>query len=85
LATWAASEFGDHKLLHEDLGSLISKIGKKEEKVALKAAEIVRRLHSRVKPNEQERFGFRAPMEGDAELALNSVAFLIRELGWASD
>jgi hypothetical protein len=36
-----------------------------------------------VKPNEQERYGLRPPMEADAELALNSVGFLIRELGWA--
>jgi hypothetical protein len=85
LATWAVSEFGDAHLLHEDLGPLLDKIAKKREMVAFKAAEIVRRLHSRVKPNEQERRGLRPPMEADAELALNSVAFLIRELGWAAD
>jgi hypothetical protein len=83
LATWAALEFGDTGLLREDLGPLLEKLGEKREMVAFKAAEIVRRLHSRVKPNEQERYGFRPPMEADAELALNSVAFLIRELGWA--
>jgi hypothetical protein len=85
LATWAASEFGDVRLQQEDLGHLIQTINGKRQMVALRAAEIVQRLHSRVKPNEQERYGFRPPMEADAELALNSVSFLIRELGWARD
>src|SRR5579872_6359825 len=85
LATWVASEFNDACLLHEDLGHLIVVIEKQRKMVALRAAEIVQRLHSRVKPNEQEKRGLRPPMEADAELALQSVAFLIRELGWARD
>jgi hypothetical protein len=85
LATWAADQFKEESLLREDLGSVIQKISKKREMVALRAAQIVQRLHSRVKPNEQERFGFRPPMEDDAELALKSVGFLVRELGWARD
>lgn len=55
LATWAMSEFSDARLLNEDLGPLLEKLGKKREMVAFKAAEIVRRLHSRVKPHEQEK------------------------------
>lgn len=84
LATWAASEFGNAELLQEDLGRLLSVIGAKRKMVALSAAQIIQRLHSRVKPNEQERYQVRPPMEADAELALNSVGFLIRELGWAA-
>ena len=79
-------KFDEKRLLQEDLGSLIEKIETKSGKgkmVALRAAEIVQRLHSRVKPNEQERYSVRPPMEDDSELALKAVAFIIRELGWA--
>jgi hypothetical protein len=85
LGTWAASEFADTRLLHEDLGPLLGKVGKKKEMVAFKAAEIVARLHSRGKPNEQERRDLRPLMEADAELALNSVAFLVREFSWVKE
>lgn len=85
LATWAAFKFGDTKLLHTDLGNIIQKLKAKEDRVALRAGEIVQRLHSRVKPNEQVRYGFRPPLEDDSELALNCIGFIIRELGWASE
>jgi len=84
LATWAVSELRENDLFYEDLGSLIEKIGKKKEMIALRAAEIVRRLHSRVKPNEQERYGLRPPTEDDSELAVKAMGFILRELGWSA-
>ena len=85
LATWAASEFGDAQLLEEDLGGVIQKIRTSKDRVMLRAGEIVQRLHSRAKPNEQTRFGFRPPLEDDAEFAVKAIGFIIRELGWASE
>ncbi|EQD40246.1 protein containing Restriction endonuclease, type I, EcoRI, R subunit/Type III, Res subunit [mine drainage metagenome] len=40
------------------------------------------RLHSRAKPNEQERRDTRPVMEADAEYALAAMGLLLRELGW---
>lgn len=87
LATWAARELNNNELLGEDLGPLLKKIKaapKREiaEKILLQAAEIIRVLHARVKPNEQRRRGLRPVMEDDSELALNAVGFLIREFCW---
>lgn len=46
-------------------------------------ADIVRRLHARGKPNEQERYNTRQLTDQDAELALRSLWFVLVELGWA--
>lgn len=84
LDTWAATHDGENSLLHEDLGKLIEKIDKANNKpqVILSASRIVARLHSRGKPNEQERYSTRPLMEADAEFALAAVGLLLREFGW---
>lgn len=84
LGTWAANQNSDTSLLHEDLGKLIEKIDKANNKpqVILSASQIVARLHSRGKPNEQERYSTRPLMEADAEFALAAVGLLLREFGW---
>jgi hypothetical protein len=84
LGTWAAWKFEDSLLRQLDLGPLIKKIGE-AKRGATRAAEVIRILHPRVKPNEQEKYQSRPPMEDDAELAVRAVAFIIRELGWASE
>lgn len=75
-----------------DLGKGISHEIKKNKERAPKTdgnslitinAEIVRRLHSRGKPNEQERYDTRPLTDQDAELALRSLWFVLVELGWA--
>lgn len=45
--------------------------------------DIVRRLHSRTKPNEMKRHNTRAVSDEDANLALNCLWFILVELGWA--
>jgi hypothetical protein len=45
-------------------------------------AQIFARLHSRAKPNEQERYASRPLLKGDAEYALAAVGMVLRELGW---
>ncbi len=46
-------------------------------------AEVVRRLHPRGKPNEQERHGTRSVTDEDADLALSCLWFVLIELEWA--
>jgi hypothetical protein len=81
LATWAADKSADRNFLTYDLGQIIRQT-EKEKRTAARAAEMVRVLHSNAKPNEQERWGSRPPMEDDAELAVKAVALIVRELGW---
>lgn len=69
-----------------DLGEGIrvySKTVKNGSNLITNAADIVKRLHSRGKPNEVERYATRAVSEEDANLALNCLWFILVELGWA--
>ncbi len=71
------------KALTVDLGDLAKKTETRLECVG-KAAQIVARLHSRGKPNEQHAKGLRPPLDGDAEFALHAVGLAIRDFGWAA-
>jgi hypothetical protein len=90
LATNAAQEFSDPSLLHKDLAALVKEYEKKAKEAAteaptvlLSAARIFARLHSRGKPNEQEKRSLRPVMESDAEFALAAIGLMLRELDWA--
>jgi hypothetical protein len=82
LGVWMANRRGNSKLRQQDLGPL-AKMIEKEKSVSSNVAHTLARLHSRAKPNEQERFSSRPVCEGDAEFALAAVGLLLRELGWA--
>ncbi|MCI0348138.1 MAG: hypothetical protein L0Z53_01825 [Acidobacteriales bacterium] len=82
LAVWLATEQSDAKLLTKDLGELASKLPQ-EHHVRQAIARIIARLHSRVKPNEIERYATRPVTEADGEFALAAVGLLLRELNWA--
>jgi hypothetical protein len=47
------------------------------------AGRLVSRLHSRAKPSEKQRRQTRGVGEGDAQLAVECVAIVLREVGWA--
>lgn len=47
------------------------------------SADIVRRLHSRGKPNEEVKLNTRPVSDEDANLALKCLWFILVELGWA--
>jgi hypothetical protein len=86
LAVWAASKVDGNIVLTDDIGEVLKKIRavpKLAGNMFLQAVEIVRRFHSRAKPNEQERYESRPVVEDDAELALKAIAFLVREFKWA--
>jgi hypothetical protein len=70
-----------------DLGSAIKKLESAAPKLfplARWCGQIVARLHSRGKPNEQFNHGTRPVTEDDAQLALGCVALVLKEIGWAA-
>lgn len=70
--------------LRRDLGKLADLAVEKAEKViAGNAARIIARLHARAKPNEQINHPSRLLVEADAQLAIECVAVIMREIGWA--
>lgn len=69
----------------DDLGKSISTIrnSAKPPLLLCSAADIVARLHSRGKPNEQYKHGTRPVSEEDAQLAIGCLGLVLKEVGWA--
>ncbi len=69
----------------KDLGDLINilKGEKNPRTLIISAATIIARLHPREKPNEQIKRDLRSILEEDAELAVNCIGLLMREVGYA--
>jgi len=89
LSHWLAQQ-GEptDKLFALDVGDLLAKVERRypgeNEMSALKASvRLLQRFHSRGKPNEQVRYNTRPPTEDDAELVLQALGFIVREIGWA--
>jgi hypothetical protein len=80
LGVWLAARNGDPKIKHKDLGELAKMVDDDHNKIV---TQLLARLHSRAKPNEQFRYGSRPVHHGDAEFAVLAVGMLLRELGWA--
>ena len=80
LGVWLAEETNDPKMKLADLGELARVLESNRSKAI---AQILARLHSRAKPNEQARYESRPLTDDDAEFAVASVSMLLRELGWA--
>lgn len=84
LSRWLAQNSeGDETAFGLDLGELVSKLDERKLHCVAKAAQIIANLRARGKPNVQHAKGTRPPEIGDDELAIESVGFVIRELGWA--
>lgn len=89
LAYWLSStgEVPDN-VAHLDVGELLKLIEKRynnpNEHDALKSAiRLLQRCHSRGKPNEQKRYNTRPLTEEDAQLVLQALGFILRDVGWA--
>jgi hypothetical protein len=82
---WAKISAEGEAVQYPDLGQLIKTIsGKYPQCKALHSAlDVVNRLHPRGKDNEVDRLELRPVHDGDAELAVHAVAFVLREIGWA--
>lgn len=82
---WAQiPEEDEKKKQFPDLGKLIKSIREKyiDKSALLSVMDIVNRLHPRGKDNEVERLELRPVHDGDAELAVHAVGFVLREIGW---
>lgn len=86
LARWMLQEGADAKVLEKDLGEVCSTVASKPflKHAARDAGNIVRLLHSRGKANVQEIGNLRLPNDEDAEISIQAVAFVLREVGWAN-
>ena len=70
-----------------DLGPSIEaylKESKGSEEVRTWAGKIVARLHSRTKPNEAMKREIRALDDGDAQLAIECLAAVLKDVGWSA-
>lgn len=81
LGAWLAERKGDPKIKEKDLGDL-AKILEDEQNRSM--VQLLARLHSRAKRNEQVKHGTRSVHQGDAEFAIAAVGMLLRELAWAA-
>jgi len=85
LSHWLASE-GRPELLGKDLAELAkaAEAQPNNKQCVSWLAQTLARLHVRGKSNEQSTRNLRRPTEEDAELALQSVGFILQEIGWAA-
>ena len=85
LAPWLVQRGHDRSILAPDLGKVGIAFEAKpyELHCVSRLADVVRRLHVRAKPNERLNLGLRELTDADAELAIESLGFAIREIGWA--
>jgi hypothetical protein len=86
LSRWLVQEgHDDESVFALDLGKIINRVVAKdtEKKCTTNLADVIRILHGRGKSNEQYARGSRIPLEEDAEVALQALGFVIRDIGWA--
>lgn len=87
VSRWMFQETGSVRQDKKDLGSWISSIRSHFNecpKIALCASlEVINKLHPRGKDNELKKLELQSVSEKDAELAVQIVGFVIREVGWA--
>ena len=68
---------------NKDLGDL-AKLVPTDRECIFAVARLIAKLHSRGKDNERAKYKTRTPDENDADLAVQSLGFALREFGWAS-
>ncbi len=85
LSRWMVHNGHDRSILAYDLGKIATEIAMApyEKSCASQLAKVVARLHVRGKANEQTARNLRIPVDEDAEMALQAVGFIIRDIGWA--
>lgn len=66
-----------------DLGALAKRAEEKQKRIVASSAKILADLHSRVKPNMHLEHGFHPVCDRDAELAIQCLSFILRDLGYA--
>ena len=69
----------------KDLGRLVTYLIDENKKSLADAGDLINRLHSRAKANAAASHGTRPVLRRDAELAINALAFLLQDFGWAAN
>lgn len=71
------------ELNKSDLGALANKAHERGKRIVASSARTIADLHSRVKPNMELEYGFSPVCDRDAELAIQCLSFILRDLGYA--
>lgn len=71
----------------KDLGKWVNAVATQfpDRRALVSTLDIIRVLHPRGKDNERAKLDLRNITDGDAELAVHCIAFILRELGWAKE
>ncbi|MBN2312610.1 MAG: hypothetical protein JXM79_01695 [Sedimentisphaerales bacterium] len=64
----------------KDLGELCKMAEQKKRRIIAHSGYTIADLHSRLKPNNQMHYGFRVVSDRDAELAIQCLSFILRDL-----
>lgn len=85
IGRWLVSKGEDASLVGKDLGPLVKLVREKPYACSAVAGvgDMIARLHSRGKANEQETNGYRLSQDEDAEASIHAIGFILREFGWA--
>ena len=67
----------------KDLGLMVRWLNDNHHRTKASAANIVNSLHSRAKANAAAQHGTRPVSQQDANLAVDAIAFLLQDFGWA--
>ena len=67
----------------KDLGPMVRWLNDNDHRAKEDAADIINKLHSRTKANAAAQHGTRPVSRQDANLAVDAIAFLLQEFGWA--
>lgn len=75
----------DRSILAESLGKIPNVVAKEPYVISSASwlSQVVARLHVRGKSNEQQARSLRIPVEEDAEISLQALGFVIRDIDWA--
>lgn len=86
LSRWMVQKGEASTVLQRDLGEICKVVVRDpyEKFAARDAANIIRLLHTRGKANQQETNGLRVSIEEDGEISIQALAFILREVGWAT-
>jgi hypothetical protein len=85
LSRWLVQQGQDPKIIGKDLADVAKAAGTlpHEKHCAQRLGEIVARLHNRGKENVRAAKELRNIVDEDAELALQGLGFVLREISWA--
>jgi len=86
LSRWLVQTGAERQVLELDIGKLVNYLDKQrpDELICVKRlGDVLAKLHSRNKPNEQHKRGVPGARESDAELAIQALGYAMREMKMA--